>query len=214
MAEDNLKIADLETELRIIKDDKKQLRADLDEAHELVDRMREHVEDANSLIESWIESFDMELNDEGLWEWKPSTVWDEHGKLIDEHNKLVRKWNKFVPLYNSTVSPRNVGRRLEASPAQAQEVRRLRKGGESLRAISGATSLSLRTVRTILDQGTGKERSRTNELRRETFDKLAAADFRARSKGRDYVEKRINSTLKSGAALVKAAKGLGKDSQT
>ena len=38
------------------------------------------------------------------------------------------------------VAPRNVGRRLEASPAQVQEVRRLRKGGASLRAISKTTA--------------------------------------------------------------------------
>jgi hypothetical protein len=40
-------------------------------------------------------------------------------------------------------------------------------------------------------------------------DKMALADFKAKKRGREYLEKRINSTLKEGAELVKAPKGIG-----
>jgi hypothetical protein len=75
-------------------------------------------------------------------------------------------------------------------------------------AIAAQTALSLRT---ILEQGTEKERTRTNELRRETIDKMAAADFKVKKRGREYLAKRINSTLKEGAELAKVAKGFGKE---
>jgi hypothetical protein len=208
----NGRIADLETELLLLKDDKKQLRNDLDEAHELVDKMRERVEDGNSLIESWIEVFDMQQNEDGLWEWNEVDTfnWKAMLMMFDDHRALVREWNKRVDRWNTTFSPRNVGRPLQASESQVQDVRRLRKDGVSLRAIASQTALGLGTVRTILDQSTSRERSRTGELRREHYDKMAGADFKAKMRGREYLEKRINSTLKSGAELVKAAKGLGK----
>jgi hypothetical protein len=31
--------------------------------------MREQVEDAGTLIESWIEAFEMVQNEDGVWEW-------------------------------------------------------------------------------------------------------------------------------------------------
>src|SRR5262249_35022907 len=68
---------------------------------------------------------------------------------IDTHNALVKKWNKFIPEYNAVVSPRNVGRPLQASPAQVTEVKRLHKAGGSIRSIEKATGLTFRTVRTI-----------------------------------------------------------------
>jgi hypothetical protein len=179
--------------------------------NELVTDMREHVEDANAMMERWIEVFDMKEDDAGKLIWDPSQskIWDAYAAILAKHNRLVRDWNKFVGEYNATVSPRNFGRPLQASPSQVQDVRRLRKDGKSLRGIVKETSLSLRTVRKILDQGSDRERTRANVLRRETFDRMAAADFSAKRSGRDYLEKRINRTLKEGTEFVKAAKGLG-----
>lgn len=205
------KIEALETELRILKDDKKALRLELSEATDLIDQMREHVEDSNAVIERWVEVFDMEKNEAGDWVWNPdqTKLWDTHRDQNRQLNNLMREWNKFVPEYNSAVSPRNVGRRLQASDAQVQEVRRLRKGGVSIRGIAKETALSLRTIRTILSRGTDRERSRTNELRRKSIDKLANADFKAKERGRQYLAKQISSTLKNGGELMKAAKGIG-----
>jgi hypothetical protein len=205
-------IADLETEVRTLKDDKKQLRDALDDALETGDKMREHVESVDSTIENWIEYFDMEQREDDAWFWdKDQTeLWVKHYDLVGEHHKLVRQWNKFVGQYNSTAAPRNLGRPLQASPAQVQDVRHRHKNGASLRGIAKDTGLSLRTVRTILDQGSDRERTRTNVLRRESFDKMAAADFKAKKRGREYLEKQINRVLKDGVELVKAAKGLGK----
>lgn len=206
------KIEELEAELRERGALIKELRADLTEANDLVDDAREQIEDSNAVIENWIEVFDMAQDENGSWAFDPNqtALWERHAKLHTDHVKLVRQWNKFVARYNGTIAPRYTGRPLHASPAQVIEVRRLRKEGTSLRAIAGRTALTLRTVRTILDQGTGKERSRTNELRRIQNDALGTADFRAHHRGRSHLEKRIGITLKRGADLVKAAKGLGK----
>ena len=46
----------------------------------------------------------------------------------------------------------------------------------SLRGIAKQTSLSLRTVRTVVETGTDKGRTRIGELRREMFDRMAAAN--------------------------------------
>jgi hypothetical protein len=210
MAKDDLngRIADLETEVRILKDDKKQLRNGLDEANELVREMREHCEHANSVIEDWKHSFDMELHDDGKWYWNSSdpAVLQNYSDLIDIHNRLVRDWNRYA----STFMPRNFGRPLQASESQVQDVRRLRKDGVSLRGIAKETGLTLRTVRTILDQGSDRERTRTGDNRRKPIDKVTRANINSKIRGRQYLAKRINSTLEDGAALVKAAKGLGK----
>jgi len=203
------KIEELEAEARQRRDEIKTLKADLNEAGELVDKMREHVEDGSALIESWIEAFDMQLGDDGLWAWPQHELLAAYQVLLDSHNKLVRDWNKFIPEYNAIVRPRNVGRRLEASPSQVQDVRRLRKDGASLRGIAEQTGLSFRTVRTIVYANTDKERSKTNELRREWLDKMGAADFKAKKRIRDGLPKRITSALKTGVELIKASKGVG-----
>ena len=58
------------------------------------------------------------------------------------------------------------------------------------------------------DQGTDRTSKRTNLLRKREFDRLRAADYRARKKARDRLPGRINATIKRGKELVKAAKGL------
>ncbi len=205
-----LNIADLEAELREKTDRLERALGELDEANALVDEMREWIEDQTGVIETWIEVFDMRHLEDGTWQWNDVEGWEEAAKVIEEHQKLVRDWNKFVSEWNTTISPRYFGRRLEASEAQVDEVRHLRKKGISIRKIAAEKSLSVRTVRTILDRGTAKERTRTNELRRQHYDKMGAAHFKAKKRGHDELPKRINRLLKDGAALVKAAKGLGK----
>ncbi|HUE72754.1 MAG TPA: hypothetical protein VMP01_17845 [Pirellulaceae bacterium] len=68
-----------------------------------------------------------------------------------------------------------------------------------------ATGLGERIVRSILAGS-----NRTSELRKREFDRLRAADYRARKKARDGLPERITEMRKQGDELVKAAKGLGK----
>ena len=207
------RIDELETDLRRRDETIKELRGEISDVGELLDSMRDQVEDGNSLIESWIDAFGMELLDDGNWGFVEGdfSLLDQHSDLNEKHNKLVRKWNKFVGEYNSTVAPRGIGRPLQASEAQVENVRKLRKSGHSLRAIATQAGLGLRTVRTIVETaaGTGRSSERTNQLRRREFDRLRAAEFRARKRARKELPKKISRTLKQGESLIKAAKGLG-----
>ena len=204
------RIEELTVDLRHRDEQIKELRKERSQAVDLVDEMREHVEDANALIDSWKEAFDMELKDDGMWYFQPDKIATAYSILFEKHEKLVREWNKFVGDYNRTVAPRGLGRPLGASEAQVKNVRKLSKGGTSLRSIAEQTGLGLRTVRTIIekDAGTGRASKRTNLLRRREIDRMRAAEYRVRKRARDQLPKRITEIRKQGEALVKAAKGL------
>jgi Helix-turn-helix domain of resolvase len=60
---------------------------------------------------------------------------------------------------HTVVKPRNVGRPLAVSGAQAQQVLKMHKAGASLRGVAEETNLGLRTVRTIIEQGNRTERT-------------------------------------------------------
>ena len=204
------RIEELEIDLGHRDDQIKELREERRRAVDLVGEMREHVEDSNALIDSWIEGFYMELNDDGQYEFPQDRILDLYSDLLEKHNKLVREFNKFVGDYNSTVAPRGLGRPLEASEAQINKVRQLRKAGKSLRAIAAETGLGLRTVRTIVDKdaGTGRIGKQTNLLRKREIDRLRAAEYRAQKRLRDRLPRRITETQKRGDELIKTAKGL------
>jgi hypothetical protein len=82
-----------------------------------------------------------------------------------------------------------------------------------LRVIAGRTGLGPRTVRTITDKKAGKDRTtqRAKLERRRAFDKMRAADYRRKKRVRDELPKRIIRLDQENAALMKAAKGLGRD---
>lgn len=206
---DSDRIVELEAELRQRDDKLKELTTERDEAQELVNQMREQVEDAGRMIEQWIDAFEMTQNDDGLWTIEPSmtVLLDRYNALAEQHRKLVLKWNKFVPEYNARVAPRDMGRPTAASAAQQADVRKRRKAGQSLRAVATATGLGLSTVRTILAD---RKRKRTNDLRRMEFDRARAAAYRARKRAQDALPKQIGELQKTGEALIKAAKGLGR----
>jgi hypothetical protein len=42
-----------------------EMRAERDQAFELVEQMKEHVSDVDALIDSWIEAFEMQLREDG-----------------------------------------------------------------------------------------------------------------------------------------------------
>jgi transposase len=134
----------------------------------------------------------------------------EGDEWYEKHSELLRKWNAAVNDFNSVVAPRNVGRPLEASEAQRAQVLKLRKGGMSVRSIAEEVSLELQTVRTIVDQRDGTDRTTVKYAQRIASDRTAAARWRARKRTRDGLPKRINEALATGRDLVKEAKGLGR----
>jgi DNA-binding NarL/FixJ family response regulator len=209
------RVQDLETELQQRDETIVRLRADLLEAHELVDRMRQRTEDANAAIDNWVMVFEMSQDEAGVYRFdrSQSGIWDAYSELLDNHRKLIAKWNKYVGRFNARVAPQDIGRPLAASDAQKADVMKRRKAGESMRAIAKAMSLSLRTVRTIVEKANGADRTAkaSRELRRMEFNRQRAAAFRVRKAGRDAMPKQVTQLVTDGAALVKAAKGLGRD---
>lgn len=186
-----------------------ELTRERDAERELVAQMKEHVESANELIESWIEAFEMTLNDKEEWCWQGPLL-DAYDEQRGKYLALLRAWNRFVPQYNAIVAPRqrNFGRPLGASESQQTEVLRLHKAGLTLRGIADQMALGLRTVRTIIEKRDGVDRATLARLARIAPDKLAEAKELMRKRGRDALPARISATLKQGAKLLKATKGL------
>ena len=100
---------------------------------------------------------------------------------------------------------RNVGRPLAASDAQRQTVLKLRKAGQSLRAIAEETSLGLNTVRTIVDQ---RDRTTIKHMERIRRDMGEERTWLSRKRTRDGLPRRINALQQQSTELQKEAKGL------
>jgi Homeodomain-like domain len=201
-------IGELEDELKERDERIKELRRELSEAEELVSDMREQVEDADRLIDSWIEAFDMVQNDDGKWtynEWVNICV-----AARDKYLDLRKEWNRFVPQYNAVVAPRlrNFGRPLGVDEDQRKRVLKLRDAGKSLRTIAEELEVGVRTVRTVIDQRDGVDRTTLKHLERIDPDRKEETLWRAHSRVRKALPKRITETLERGRELVKAAKGL------
>jgi len=149
------------------------------------------------------------MTEDGSYTWEP--FWDKHNKLIDDYNNLVRRWTKYVPFLNTR--KRNVGRPLAASEKQVAEVRRLRREGRSLRGIVDDTSLGLPTVRTIVGQMNGDDRTtqkHRDRLERIEIDRQQIAEWKRERRTGDALPKRVQAALKQGRELAKEARGLGK----
>jgi hypothetical protein len=175
----------------------------------LIQRLREHAEDYDRSIEAWCEAFGMEMNEDGMWTWKPFR--EEHNKLVEDYNKLVRSWNQCLPLINR--EPRNVGRPLAASEAQRADVLRLHKQGMSLRGITEELTLGFQTVRTIVAQKDKRDRTTKKHRQRLEYieiDRQQVAKWKRQKRTGDVLPRRVNAFLKEGRELVKEAKGLGK----
>jgi uncharacterized coiled-coil protein SlyX len=202
------RIAELEDALKEKERRLQELKADLDKANDLIERQREHVQDSSDLIDSWIEAFDMHLNADGVWEWRASFA--EGHEWFGKYAALAKQWNQIVPEYNAVVAPRrrNVGRPLAASDAQRQRVLKLRKAGQSLRAIAEETTLGLNTVRTIVDQRDQRDRTTTKHMERIRRDMGEERTWLSRKRTRDGLPRRINALRQQSAELQKEAKGL------
>jgi DNA repair exonuclease SbcCD ATPase subunit len=201
MTPEQKRIGELEDALKDKERRIEDLRDERDRQAQLITKLREQLEECDAQIERWIEAFDMQLDDKGLWIWN---VKDEHGRYL----ALLQEWNRFVPRYNATVAPRNMGRPLGASEAQRRQVLRRRKSGESLRSIAEDMTIGLRTVRTIVEKVDGVDRATLARLNCLAPDRAAEIRARRISKDRAALPKRINENLKRNAELIKGAKGL------
>lgn len=196
---------ELEDKVRELERRLQDVKRELDEAHDLVQRQNENVRDANELIETWIQAFEMVHNDEGDWVWSPAYV--DGREWLDKYETLLREWNAAVENFNDVLAPRNVGRPLAASEAQVETVLKLRKQGRSLRWIVEETSLGLQTVRTIVDGKDRKDRTSRKYYERIKSDGTERA-WRAKEQMRRHLPRRINNVRKTGEELRKEAKGL------
>jgi hypothetical protein len=196
------RIAELEDEARQKDARILELRRELDEAQALISDMREHVRDAGDIIDSWKEAFGMHLTDDG-WTWAD---WMKRCEgYFDMHNALIAKWNRTVNEFNTVIAPRPIGRPLAASEAQQARVRALRKAGKSMRAIAVATSLSLSTVRTIIEKAAGTDRTTKAAFERIAVDRDAVNTERAMRRTRDGLPKRLTALDTAGKELMRRA---------
>jgi hypothetical protein len=195
MSDNETRIADLENEIKHRDRRILELKREVDEAQTLIAEMREQVQDCNDLIDRWIEAFDMTLNDKGTYALAPWVAKLE--SYLDKYNALVAQWNRMVPKYNAAVVAQGIGRPLAASEAQQRQVLAMRKEGKSIRAIAAKTSLSLRTVRTIVGEAEGTDRTtkRTNELRKLELNRANMAAYRARKRTPDALPKQITELV-------------------
>jgi hypothetical protein len=196
------RIARLEDELKQRDRRIEELRGEVNELRDLNHRFTEHAEDYTSSIEQWKEAFGMEDTGNG-WTWKP--FWRDYEGLFNKYNDLVRRWNRAVPLLNQNP----VGRPLLASEAQQQQVRKLRRAGQSLRWIADELNLGLNTVRTIVDKADGTDRTSMKHRGRVDIALLLRAQ-KSRKRVMDGLPKRAQAVAEDGRALIKEAKGLGR----
>ena len=101
------RIEELEIDLRRRDETIKELREEMSRIGDLLNSMRDQIEDGDSLIESWIEAFEMELADDGMWHFDDtkSGLLDNYCTLYEAHQKLIRDWNKFTSEYNAVIAP-------------------------------------------------------------------------------------------------------------
>jgi hypothetical protein len=205
----NERIHELEDEIKQLKRRLDEVRQERDTERVLIAEMQEWLEDGQAQTEQWVDAFNMVQNDKGDWCWREGRIQDrDEGweKFFD----LRKRWNKVVGDYNAVVAPRrrNFGRPLAASETQRLKVLKLRDSDHSLRDIADETNLGLQTVRTIVDKRDWKDRGTVARLERIAPNRLAEAEERSRKRVRDGLPRRITEMHKSGAKLIKRAKGL------
>jgi hypothetical protein len=186
----------------------KELTAERDEERNLNSRLRDHSDEAHAMIEQWKYAFDMVLDDDGKWSWKP---WiEERDDIMRRYLDLLKKWNRAVGDFNAKVDPRPIGRPLAASEQQIDKVRKLRKAKASLREIVKQTGLGFQTVRTIIgkDDGTDRTSAKRNEFKRIELNRARMASWRARKRSREALPKRFESFEKEAEHLRKEIRKL------
>jgi hypothetical protein len=153
------RLGELEDALKATERRIDELRDERDKSTELIGRMREALDNHSSTMDQWKEAFNMTLD-------KVSNTWtfedgsgDQYHALLVQYRDLLRDWNKHVDDFNATIAPKAPGRPLNASPAQCEQVLKLRKRKLSLRDISEEMTLAVATVRTIIARDAGTDRT-------------------------------------------------------
>ena len=200
-------------ELRWERDDLKERNEALKERNETlkeaVDEGREYVADARQAIDNY-RAFILEPAEaDGFVQSRIGTVIDEHNALVEKYEKLRRRYNRLVQDWNRAFIPTAPGRPIDASDEQQNSVRRLRKKGRSLRGIASDTSLSFRTVRSIVGHMSGaSDKAKRDRLKREReLGRLRQADARARKRAKDALVTETKRLLKDGERLQRPAEG-------
>jgi hypothetical protein len=217
MAEtDEGRIRVLEDQLRVLRTFREgdkhqiaQLKAELSEAHQLIDELRDNAQDYRDTMESWRGAFYMELTDNaGTWR-EATGVWEAYDALVEKYRDLVTRWNRNVDRFNAIAAPKNIGRPLAASEAQIARVRALKHKGMSIRGISDETSLGMQTVRTIIGHAAGNDRATMKRMERIDPEHAMVREWRGKKRTRQALPKKIEKFIDDADRLIKAAKGLG-----
>lgn len=183
-----------------------ELKNELEEERDRVTRQNEHVKDVNDMIEQWKQAFDMIQNEEGAWTFNDWVL--QMDGYREKYFKLVSEWNKFVPLYNARMAPRNIGRPIAASDSQREIVLKLSGKGYSLRGVADETGLTLATIRTIISQRSGTDRTSMKHLERIDPERARRKTLETRSRMIRTLPKKIAALEKAGGELLKEFKGL------
>jgi hypothetical protein len=199
-----LRIADLERELRLKDERINELKDEIDEDRDLIRRLREHAEEHDEYLEGFISTFGLVLTDDGKWSngeaiEEQIAQAKEYDDLIREHNKLVHRFNRNI----ADVNP--VGRPIAADEEEQEQILWHHKQGRSLRWIAEEMSLSRRTVTTVITKVDGSDRT-TNTRRLKLGLEPKRKDWRLAAMGR--LPGQAAKHLGKGRDLVKEAKGL------
>jgi hypothetical protein len=87
----DLRIADLERELRFKDQRISELKLELEEQRALVHEMEEHIKEDDEYLENFIQTFGLVLDDDGKW---------TNGEAIKEDDARFDKYNDLVERYN------------------------------------------------------------------------------------------------------------------
>jgi hypothetical protein len=199
-----LRIADLERELKFKDRRIEELKLELDEQRELVRRFEEHAQEDAEYLEDFILTFGLVLNDNG--EWTNGEANAEHDRVVEKYSDLIARYNKLVGRFNRNIARVNpVGRPLAASEEQQAQIIRHHKAGKSSRWIAEEMNLSWRTVTTVTGKHDGTDRT-TAQRRLKLGLEPKIKDWRITSRKR--LPKAATAHLEKGRKLIKEAKGL------
>jgi hypothetical protein len=127
-----------------------ELHAEVDEARQLVEEMRQQVITNNDIVDGWIEAFGMTLGDDGLYHWEGVVQeWEkERNELQADYDRLQSLIRPQLDFWASRQKP-EPGRPIAASASQQAAVREFRRasclsfGGQSPTRQRGGLAFSV-----------------------------------------------------------------------
>src|SRR5262245_54120750 len=203
---DTMKKGELEDELKRAKERIAELRDEVDDQRATIRELDTHLKEGDEYLENFITTFGMQLHQRddrtSYWTWTDSGYATDLDELDDKHRKLIRKYNDLCDDFNRRFVPLNIGRPLAAGKGQKEAVLKLRADGSSLREIAQETGLGVRTVRTIVDQKNGTDRT-TRKHREKAYEREKAIGKNTGKMTRALLPKRITAHLEKSRELLK-----------